>query len=121
MQKYLFVKAILVVLIFVLTGCSMSKEEIRETVKQSMQESLSNDPDFSSYKLEVKEVTLVKSDNRKYSGYAEVEHNGKIHQVSLSVTVDGTDVLWEAKEGAFLFLAEKEINEIQDALSEYDE
>jgi len=116
MFKHCFSVALLALLIVFLTGCSLSTEDVQDTVKKSMQETFDTDKSFSAYGLKISEVYLVKSEESKYKGYAQVDYNDDAHKISISAIVDGSYVLWEAEEGSFLFLVEEDI---QQALEQF--
>ena len=82
----------------------MSKAEIAEAVKDSMQERLDNDSNLSSYHMIVKSVDVLKVTGNAYKGYAHIEYKGAIHDVIVNITVDGDSVGWEAPAGSFAFL-----------------
>lgn len=105
--------AILVGITFVIMGCGMSNNEISETVKTSMNNTFSSDPQFVQYNLQVSEVTVLKQGGNKYQGIAKVAHEGATHDVPVDITVDGKNVIWKTDQGAFLFIAQKQLQNLQ--------
>lgn len=109
------------ILAFSLSACSPSPEEITETVKESLQESLSTDADYAKYNLIVGDIELVKVGDNQYKALAEVYLDDKLNIVPLDVYAEGNifeyNAIWESKPGAFLFVAQREIN---DALDEFN-
>ncbi len=108
--------AVLVVMALV-TGCSVvdaiqgkSPGDIGETVKQSMQQSMDTDPNFSPYDLRIVKVDVVKASGNEYNGIATVRTpKGSEHPVAVKVTADGEKVLWNTEPGAFLFAAQEQL------------
>lgn len=101
-----------------LTACSPSPDEITETVKASLQESLSTDADYAKYNLIVGDIQLVKVGDSQYKALAEVYLDDTLNVVPLDVYAEGNmfeyNAIWESKPGAFLFVAQKEIDEALD-------
>lgn len=94
--------------VFLIISCGLSKEEIAETVKTSMQETFDSDHQFREYGLKVVDVSVLGLSDRSYKGYVKVLHDGSTHNVTVDVLVDGESVAWEAPQGAFMFIAQKE-------------
>lgn len=77
---------------------------LTQQVKQSMQGKLSTDPNFEPLKLTVRAVQLVHSQGNDYKGIATVEtHKGTQRDVAVAVTFDGTNMVWQTEDGAFLW------------------
>jgi hypothetical protein len=91
-----------------LGGCSdnrPSTDEIAQTVKRSMQDYLDRTDNFKQYHAHVTDVTLVKASDNTYNGIAKVSPlRGPDGQVSITVTYDGQNAMWQSPPGAFLFL-----------------
>ena len=83
--------------------------DIAETVKQSMQESLSSDEIFQKYGLQVASVQVFHEGGSKYRGLADIyglaDDRRQVHQIVVQITVDGDELMWEAPPGSFDFLA----------------
>lgn len=78
-------------------------------VKASMQHKFDSDPDLSGYGLKVIDVVLVNKSGNEYKGIATVKtRDGDKHDVSIDVTADQNDTIWEAAPGAFKFLLSNE-------------
>lgn len=77
------------ILAFSLSACSPSPEEITQTVKESLQESLSTDADYAKYNLIVGDIELVKVGDNQYKALAEVYLDDKLNIVPLDVYAEG--------------------------------
>lgn len=97
-----------------LSACSPSPDDINDTVKESLQETLSTDTDFANHNLRVGNIDLIKVNDSQYKALAEVYLDDELHTVPLDVYAEGDmfeyNAIWEAQPGAFLFVAEKEID-----------
>lgn len=97
-----------------LSACSPSPDDINDTVKESLQETLRTDSDFAKYNLQVGNIDLIKVSDSQYKALAEVYMDDELHTVPLDVYAEGDmfeyNAIWEAQPGAFLFVAEKEID-----------
>lgn len=97
-----------------LSACSPSPDDINDTVKESLQETLRTDSDFAKYSLQVGNIDLIKVSDSQYKALAEVYMDDELHTVPLDVYAEGDmfeyNAIWEAQPGAFLFVAEKEID-----------
>lgn len=96
--------------VLLLAGCSGSPDpaELSNKVRDSMQETLTNDPNFSDYDMSVVKVTLEQPDGAEYKGVATVRTpKGTERDVPVEVTADGSDVQWRTEPGAFTFAAQE--------------
>jgi hypothetical protein len=91
----------------------MSKEQIGETTKMSMQQKFATDAQFKEWKLNVTDVQVLKQGENRYQGIAKVVHDGTTHDVPVDLTVDGLDVLWKTDGEAFQDIAQKEFQKLQ--------
>ena len=96
----------------VLAGCGMSNEEIGSTVQTSMQQKFDADPQFKTYAFKVGTVQVLKQGENQYQGLAKIQYSGEAHDVPVQITVDGKNVMWTAQPGAFMFVAQKEIQKL---------
>jgi hypothetical protein len=79
-------------------------EVASNSVKSSMQDKLDSDTDLAQFELTVVDVVLVNKSDNEYKGIAKIRTaRGGTHDVSIDVTADGDNVIWEAAPGAFLF------------------
>ena len=108
MKKLLF----LIVIVLMITGCSLSKGEIEKTVTTSMQEKFDNDENFKKYHLKVGDIEILKITKGKYSGFLDVYIEQEKYLVPVDINVDGQDVTWKTSNGAFLFLCQKKASEL---------
>ena len=103
----------LLVVCFLLLGCAPSRDEIGEKVKVSMQETLDSDPDFREYNMNVTNVQVLKKDKNIYKGIASILYEGVQNDITVDeITVDGDNVMWEVDPREFLFIAQKEFDEL---------
>lgn len=96
-----------------LVGCGLSKEQIGETAKTSMQQTFDTDPQFKEWHLSVTSILVLKQSENLYQGIAKVTHNGTSHDVPVEITVDGAHVLWKTQPGAFMFVAQEQLQKLQ--------
>lgn len=108
MKKILF----LIVMILMITGCNLSKEEIGKTVTASMQEKFDTDQAFKRYHLKVGNIQLFKQTNTEYSGLVSLYLGQEKHQIYVIINIDGKNVMWRTENGAFLFLAQRDLKEL---------
>ena len=114
-----FVKLIFLVLIScVLFGCGLSNEEIGETTKTSMQQTFDADAQFKERGLRVSEIAVLKKSENQYQGMAKLIFRGETHDVPVDITVDGKDVMWQVAPGSFGFIAQKELQKLQEAFQQ---
>jgi len=99
-------------IIAVMSGCGMSTEDIGETVKTSMQETLSTDSDLQEYNLKVDNVQVFKKNENSYKGLASIIYKGSSHDITVEILVDGDNVMWEAAPGSFMFVAQEELQNL---------
>jgi hypothetical protein len=75
-----------------------------------MQEKFDSDPKFSKYHIQVEKVGLIKESGNKYNGIATVRTlRSSDHEVAIEVTADESNMMWQAQPGAFLFLAQEDL------------
>jgi len=105
--------AAIIVLAFMMAGCGLSKEQIGETVKSSMQEKFNSDPQFKKWRLTVTDVQVLSKGGNQYQGIAKITHEGTSHDVPVEITVDGNNVMWQVAPGGFAFIFQKEMEKLQ--------
>ena len=110
-MKFVNVLVLLAISLFI-SGCGPSIDALSETVRNSMQQQFDTNEQFKSYGLKVEKVTLVHEQDKKYKGVASVVLDGKAHEVIITVTADGNNVIWEAPPGSFMFIAQLEMQKI---------
>jgi hypothetical protein len=111
--KILFIPVIIAV-IALLASCGMSKGALERGVASRFQRDLDTDDNLSGYGMEVETVTLVKSGSHSYNGYVTVDLDGESHDIGITVTVDGSDFIYETTPFAFGFLVEKAVGDLFD-------
>jgi hypothetical protein len=108
--------AVIVFLSLVLLGCGLSNQEIADIVKKSMQDTLKNDGKFKQYDMTVEDVQILKQ-SEQYKGIAKIRYDADTYNVGVNVSVDGSQVMWEAPPGSFMFVFQ---NEYQKQMDEID-
>jgi hypothetical protein len=98
-------------IIALLASCGMSKDAIERRVFTEFQNRLDKDADTARYGMKVRSVSLVKSESRVYKGYVTVSLDGKSHDIGITVTTDGSNILLETDPFAFSFLTEKALEQ----------
>ena len=99
-------------IVAMISGCGMSTEDIGETVKSSMQETLSADSNFKEHNLKVDSVQVFKKGDNTYKGIASIKYKGSLHDVTVEILVDGDNLMWEAAPGAFMFIAQEQLQNL---------
>lgn len=99
-----------------LVGCGMSTEQIGEAVKTSMQQKFDSDSQLEKWHLSVTKVQVLKQGENRFQGIATVVHEGASHDVPVEITADDSNVIWQVQPGAFMFVAQKELQKLQDIL-----
>lgn len=95
-----------------LIGCGQSTDQIGETVKTTMQQKFDSDAQFKKWHLSVTRVQVLKQGENRYQGIATVVYEGESHDVLVEITADGSDVMWHAPSGSFMFVALKEFQKL---------
>lgn len=103
-------------LFFAFDGCEQSRQEVAQVVKTSMQQKFDSDPEFSKWHLVVTSVDVVRQSPNTYQGLAHITYKGISHDISVDITADGSNVMWKAPQGSFLFVAQDELKELQEKL-----
>jgi hypothetical protein len=96
--------------VLLLAGCGSTpdRDELNTKVRDSMQETLTNDPNFSDYEMVVIKVVLEEPSGDEYKGVATVRTpKGTEREVPVEVTADGSDVQWRTEPGAFTFASQE--------------
>lgn len=87
---------------------AQQQADAAEYVKTSLQDEI-RAKYYSEYGvLQVRKVTLIRESDHKFTGTAMVwsPHSGE-HSVSIDVTADGENVMWETERGSFVWLADE--------------
>jgi len=95
--------------IFQLSSCGISREKMAQGIQESFQEKMNTDPAYKKYQMKVQKVSLVKSGSNLYDGYVNILLDNETHDVSISVTTEGSSYKWEIKPLAFSFLVHYEL------------
>jgi signal peptidase I len=117
-----FFRRVVATLLFaaVVVGCSMSTDQIGETVKGSMQKTFDSDAQFKEWHLTVSRVQVLKQGDNRYQGIATVIHEGTPHDVPIDITADGSNVMWKTEPAAFAFVAQQKLQKLQDLFAKPD-
>lgn len=108
---------IILVTALLLTGCSTAiqgtpvaepapivsmTDQVATHVKQSLQEKFDTDPLLKPLKLTVVRVTAINTSGNSYQGMATIRtFAGTAKDVSLQITADQENIMWDAGKGAF--------------------
>jgi hypothetical protein len=95
--------------IFLFSSCGISKDKMARGIKESFQEKMDTDSNYKKYHMKVQKVYLIKSGSNSYDGYVNVLLDDEAHDVSISVSTDGSSYNWEIKPLAFSFLVQYEL------------
>lgn len=101
---------------FSLPGFGPSIDSVSETVKASMQEKFNSDSQFKQFHLKVNSVLVARQTSTQFQGIADITYEGSSHQVSVAITADRGRVIWKTESGAFLFVAQREIEKLGNSL-----
>lgn len=107
------IRAIASAALLLIVGCGPSNQDVEEIVKASMQKTFSTDSKYGKYRMSVQRVMVIHEEGNRYQGMADIQYEGKTYNVALEITSDGSNVIWKAAQGAFLFLAQHEIAKLQ--------
>jgi hypothetical protein len=77
------------------TGCGLSKEDLTEQVKQSIEETWAEQGIAG---VEIKDLTLIKKGENDYRGILEVAADGETESFTVNVNVDGDTFMWEIED-----------------------
>lgn len=113
MENFVKKKFILIIFLSLFISCGLSKEELSQGVRDSMQQTFNTNADYKEYKLQVSSVDVIQESENKFKGIAHVNFDGSIHDVPVEITVDGKQFMWNSEPGAFTFIATKEMEKIQ--------
>jgi len=116
-MKFVNVLVLLAISLFI-SGCGPSIDVLSEQVRNSMQQHFDTNEQFKSYEMKVEKVTLIHEQDKKYKGAASVVLDGKTHDVMISVTADGNNLIWEAPPGSLMFIAQLEMQKILNSPNE---
>lgn len=75
-------------------GCGLSKKDLTEEVKASIEEHW-EDQDLD---ISIKDLSLIKKSETEYRGILEVEADGESVNLTVTVTVDGDTFMWEIED-----------------------
>jgi hypothetical protein len=110
MKKILFI-FINICLALSLTACGPNADGVSKSVQASMQEKFNTDADLKEFNLKVKSAQFVKESDKKFKGIVTVEAADGTHDVIVTAIADGDNVVWEAEQSSFGFLAALKLNE----------
>ncbi|MDR2758402.1 MAG: hypothetical protein LBB78_03385 [Spirochaetaceae bacterium] len=76
------------------TGCGMSKKDLTEQVKASIEEQWED----QGLDIEIEDLTLIKKSDEEYRGILEVKSDDESISLTVLVTVDGDSFMWEIED-----------------------
>jgi hypothetical protein len=94
------------------SSCGISKSEMENGIRESFQEKMDTDSNYKKYGMKAQKVILIKSGSNSYDGFVTVLLYNETHDVSISVTTDGSSYMWETKPLAFGFLMQYELDNL---------
>lgn len=103
-------KAVAVLVVAMLVGCGPSTEDVSNSVKDSVQQTLSTDPAYRDYKLNVKSVTVVHETDGRYQGMVYVDLDGEEYSFPVNITADRKNMMWRSEPGAFAFVLQHQLS-----------
>lgn len=111
-RKYFFGAVLAVACVFALYMAYQDYERdiVQDSVKELMSKKLS-EGDLSKYGLSVSKIVAVHESGNVYKGFATVLMDGKEHSVSMRITYDGTNVMYQVDDGQLGFIAEKAMSD----------
>jgi hypothetical protein len=101
-------KIIFLSLLVLLAGCHPSVETVAIEVKNLLQSKIDSDPGLKKSHLVVSDVSVIHEEGNRYGGIATLLLGGEPHTVSLKILADGSKVMYEASDGAFLFATQRQ-------------
>lgn len=87
-----------------LIGCNPTPETIGNIAKTSIQEILRVDPRFEGTGIEVVKVQLRVDSGQQYTGIASIKYKEVVHDIPVTVLVDGLSIKWSTTPDAFSFV-----------------
>jgi len=75
-------------------GCGLSTEELTKQVRESIEETWKD----QGAKIKIDDFTLVKKSKTEYKGILNVSAYGEKQTLTVNVTVDGKNLMWQIDE-----------------------
>lgn len=93
------------------TQTAKQTQQLADQVEQAMQQYVDTDSNLSQYTVRVLSVDLNRVSDTKYEGMATVNtaQSAKERLVPIEVKIYGERMMWQAEPGAFLFLAQEDL------------
>jgi len=110
-MKKMIQHLLLLSLCFLITACGPSSDDVAKKVLVSMQEKFDTDANLKQFHLVAKSAQFVKQQGNQFKGIVKVESKNGIHDISVTATADGNNVIWEAPADAFSFLTIEQLNQ----------
>jgi hypothetical protein len=114
------VLAIMAIILFPVVR-DMGKSGLERDIERTFQRSMSQDDMYGAIwrenEIEVKQVHLVRKSWNTYDGIVQVSVKGRIHNVSIEVTKDGSSAMWKTTEPKIIalgFLGELYLKKMQE-------
>jgi hypothetical protein len=80
-----------------------------------MQQKFDSDPQFKEFHFNVIRVQVMKESDNRFQGIASIRHEGVTHDVSVQIVASGEGVIWKTEPGAFMFVAQRQLQKLQEA------
>ena len=96
---------------FLISACGPSSDDVSKQVLASMQEKFDTDANLKQFHLVAKSAQFVKQEGNQFKGIVKVQSKDGVHDISVTATTDGKNVIWEAPSDAFSFLAMEQLNQ----------
>ena len=93
-KSFFFICALSI--LFLTAGCSVTTNELADEVKTSILETWSKEPETRDVKID--SLILVHESGNKYNGILQVSQSGEKLSLTVDVTYDGENYMWQIRE-----------------------
>lgn len=101
-------------------GCSyfQSTQQIEKEVQAQIQAAFDSQQNFKDYHFKINQLNIIDQQSNPYMALAEIEYQGKIHQVTVEISHGGTDLTWRIPANNFAFVQQAQRENYQKELDE---
>jgi len=78
----------------IVLGCGVSTEDLAKQVRASIEETWKE----QGVKIKIDDLTLIKKSKTEYKGILNVSAYGEKQTLTVNVTVDGKNLMWQIEE-----------------------